>query len=501
MTQAPPLLDTTAATNPYLVGNYAPVHQEQTLTELEVTGSIPGHLDGRYVRNGPNPIGELDPATYHWFMGDGMVHGVRLRDGRAEWYRSRWVRSPHTARALGEPADAQPNKAGGSGIGANTTVITHAGTTLALIEAGVAGYELTDELGTVGPCDFDGTLTGGYSPHPKRDPVTGELHAVSYHFGRANTVQYSVIDTGGRARRIVDITVGGSPMIHDFALTERHVVFLDLPVTFDPRRAVAMSLPGWLQRPAQLVLSTLIGRVRVPNPITAQVLSARNVDLPYSWNPRYPARIGIMPRDGGNRDVRWFDIDPCYVFHTLGAYDEPNEQGGDTVVLDAVRHARMFATDPHGPNEGPSGLHRWRLNLTTGRVAESCLDDHGQEFPRADERLTGRRHRYGYALATTPRSGIAASDAIVRHDLHTGRTTRRSLGAHSQGGEVVFVPHSDTAAEDDGILMGFVYDADTDRSRLTLLDAASLDTVGDIHLPVRVPHGFHGNWLPTTETH
>jgi carotenoid cleavage dioxygenase len=123
-----------ASLNPYLTGNYAPVTEEQTVTELEVTGSIPRHLDGRYIRNGPNPISEVDPMAYHWFTGDGMVHGVRLRDGRAEWYRNRWVRSPEAARALGEPVPAQPAAAGGPGIGANTNVTAQAGKTLALIE-------------------------------------------------------------------------------------------------------------------------------------------------------------------------------------------------------------------------------------------------------------------------------------------------------------------------------------------------------------------------------
>ena len=217
--------------NRYLQGAFAPVHEEFTLTDLEVGGTIPDHLDGRYLRNGPNPIGEIDPELYHWFNGDGMVHGIRIRDGKAEWYRNRWVRAPQAAKALGETSPA--GHFGISLIGANTNVIGHAGKTLALIEAGIANYELSDELDTVGVCDFDGTLTGGYTAHPKRDPDTGELHAVSYSINRGNKVQYSVIGVDGRARRTVDITVAGSPLMHDFSLTERHVVFYDLPVTFD----------------------------------------------------------------------------------------------------------------------------------------------------------------------------------------------------------------------------------------------------------------------------
>jgi len=218
-------------TNRYLDGEFAPVDREYTLTDLEVAGTIPDYLDGRYLRNGPNPIGEIDPQLYHWFVGDGMVHGIRIRDGKAEWYRNRWVRGPQTARALGETPPTGDFRL--SGIGANTNVIGHAGRTLALIESGVANFEMTDELDTVGVCDFDGTLTGGYTAHPKRDPDTDELHAVSYSMYRGNTVQYSVIGADGRARRTVDIEVTGSPMMHDMSLTQKHVIFYDLPVTFD----------------------------------------------------------------------------------------------------------------------------------------------------------------------------------------------------------------------------------------------------------------------------
>ncbi|OOK65549.1 retinal pigment epithelial membrane family protein [Mycobacterium kansasii] len=156
-------------------------------------------------------------------------------------------------------------------LGANTSVLSHAGRTLALVEGGVANYELTEDLDTVGTCDFDGTLTGGYTAHPHRDPGTGELHAVSYSFARGRTVQYSVIDTQGRARRTVDIEVTGSPMMHDFSLTDKYVVIYDLPVTFDVSQVLPAKLPRWLSLPAQLVMQALIGHVRVPGPIAAMM--------------------------------------------------------------------------------------------------------------------------------------------------------------------------------------------------------------------------------------
>src|ERR1700755_2415027 len=258
--------------NPYLDDFLAPVSTEVTATDLAVTGPLPEFLDGRYLRNGPNPVAEVDPATYHWFTGDGMVHGVALHGGKADWYRNRWVRSAAVRAALGEPVTAARNlRAGMQSLGANTNVLAHAGKTLALVEGGVANYELTDELDTLGTCDFDGTLTGGYTAHPHRDPRTGELHAVSYSFARGRTVQYSVIDTHGRARRTVDIEVSGSPMMHDFSLTDKYVVLYALPVTFAPAQVLPAKMPRWLSAPARLALQSLIGRVRVPGPITAMM--------------------------------------------------------------------------------------------------------------------------------------------------------------------------------------------------------------------------------------
>ncbi|MCV7149749.1 carotenoid oxygenase family protein [Mycolicibacterium pyrenivorans] len=475
--------------NRYLEGAFAPLSEEVTLTDLEVTGTIPDHLDGRYLRNGPNPIGEIDPDLYHWFVGDGMVHGIRIRDGRAEWYRNRWVRGPLAAGALGEPAPQ--GRFPISGVGANTNVIGHAGKTLALIESGVANYELTDELDTVGVCDFDGTLTGGYTAHPKRDPDTGELHAVSYSMLRGNTVQYSVIDTDGRARRTVDVEVAGSPMMHDFSLTERHVVFYDLPVTFDARQAATMAVPRGLRLPARLLLSALIGRVRIPDPIAARRPTGPAADrrFPYSWNPKYPARIGVMPREGTNADLRWFDVEPCYVFHPMNAYDS-----GDAVVLDVVRHPKMFDTDHLGPNDGPPTLERWTVDLADGKVRESRIDDRAQEFPRVDERRVGKRHRYGYAPSIG--DGTGGGETLLKHDLVGVGTVTRSFGAGKELGEFVFHPSSPGAAEDDGVLMGYVYDRATDRSELAILDAQSLEDVACIRLPHRVPAGFHGNWVP-----
>ena len=442
----------TTTENRYLQGNFAPVTEEVTAAELPVTGSLPEVLDGRYLRNGPNPMGQPEPSTYHWFTGDGMVHGIRLRDGRAEWYRNRWVRSAAVAEALGEPVRPGPVHAD-MDFSANTNVVGHAGRTFAIVEAGSRPYELTYDLDTVGVSDFSGTLPGGYTAHPKRDPATGELHAMSYFWGWGNLVQYSVIDRAGLVRKVVDVEVGGPVSIHDMSLTERFAVIYDLPVVFDLDAATSGS------------------------------------SFPYRWDPDYHARVGLLDREGGADDVRWFDVEPCYVFHPMNAYDD-----GEQVVLDVVRHPKMFDTNRLGPDEGLPMLERWTVDLAGDKVRTERLDDLGQEFPRVDERLVGRRHRFGYAAAF-----LEDESALVKHDLDRRTSEVRPLPSGGGGAsEPIFVPSAPDAAEDDGYVLALVYDTERQASDLLVLNAADFTGAPQavVHLPTRVPYGFHGNWVP-----
>ena len=477
--------------NPYLNGNYAPVREEITEFDLAVTGTIPTYLDGRYLRIGPNPLADPDPARYHWFIGEGMAHGLRLRDGTAHWYRNRYVRSAHVARALGEVWPGGPH-GGGFDFAANTNIIGHAGKTFAIAEIGVRPYELTDELETVGPSDFCGTLFGGYTAHPKRDPQTGELHAVSYNPMRGNVVQYTVIAVDGKVRRTVNIRLNAQTMMHDFSLTENYVVLYDLPVALD----LGGALRGGPAKAAAAMLTRLAEHHAAPDFLLRTIMrrSERSGPprggMPYRWAPERQARVGVLPRKGTAADIRWFEVQPCYVFHPLNAYED-----GDRIVLDVVRHASVFNSGARIVPDA-STLDRWTVDLSTGKVAEERLDDTSQEFPRVDERLVGRRHRYGFAVGYA--DGAAGTpDSILKHDVATQRTQSMRFGAGCEPGEFVFVPSADDAAEDDGVAMGFVYDRSTDRSDLVLLDGQTLETVASVHLPARVPHGFHGNWVPT----
>jgi carotenoid cleavage oxygenase len=307
-------------------------------------------------------------------------------------------------------------------------------------------------------------------------------------------VRYTVLGTDGRIRRTVDIEVDGVPMMHDFSLTEHYVVLYDLPVTFNTARAVSR-LPRLLRPLARWQVSRALSRPAMAERLANAAArpgrgryDGRN--FPYLWNPRYPARVGVLPRDGGPADVRWFEVNPCFVFHPLNAYEADN-----TLVLDVVRHERVFSTELRGPGdqERTPTLDRWTVDLAAGKILESRLDDRSQEFPRIDERLTGRPHRYGYAV-----NGRSEQNYVIKHDLEKGESTVRTLEAWQQTSEFSFIPDRPDAAEDEGTLIGYVYNSDTDRSDLVLLDAGTLEDVATIHLPARVPQGFHGNWIPAS---
>jgi carotenoid cleavage dioxygenase len=432
----------------HLRGNFAPVGTEVTSDDLPTVGGIPGALRGRYIRNGPNPkTGE----SSHWFLGDGMLHGVELRDGRAVSYRNRWVRT----RAFLEGARSiEPDGTRDLTVGlANTHVVTHAGRIFALVETSFP-TEVTKDLETVGCFDFDGQLTTGMTAHPKICPTTGELHFFFYSF-MPPFLTYHRADASGRLVQSEPIDVPGPTMIHDFAITDRHVVFMDLPVVFDLELAMA----------------------RV---------------MPYRWSDDYGARLGVMPRGGKGGDVRWFDIAPCYVFHPLNAYEDDD----GTIVMDVVRYPELWR--PGVSVVPPASLHRWRIDIADGRVTETPLDERAVEFPRIDDRRNGLAHRYGYAVYTERGIDQSTGTALLKYDLRTGASAVHDFGPGRVPAEPVFVPASPTAGEDEGWVLTYVYDGARDGSDLVILDATDFTRkpVATISLPQRVPFGFHGSWIP-----
>ncbi|MDQ2638747.1 MAG: carotenoid oxygenase family protein [Actinomycetota bacterium] len=428
-------------------GNYAPVTDELTEFDLPVEGAIPPELDGWYLRNGPNPR----QASAHWFVGDGMIHGVRIEGGRAAWYRNRWVRTESFEKDFPlYNADGSRNLR--SSV-ANTHVVNHAGKTLALVEASLP-YEITNDLETLGAYDFGGKLVDSMTAHPKICPTTGEMHFFGYGSIFAPHVTYHRAEADGELSINRPLDVPALTMMHDFALTAKHVVFMDLPLVFN--LDIAMKAES---------------------------------DMPYRWDDNYGARFGVLRRDDPFGEVRWFDIDPCYVFHVANAYDTAGPDG-DHIELQAVRYPELWRDS--GGFDADGVLWSWTIDLRTGTVTERQLDDRAVEFPRIDDRLATLPARYAVSVG---------DNRLVRHDLSTGDAVEHVFGTpESPGvpGEAVFVPStSGPADESSGWYLGYVYDPARDGSDLVIIDASDFTgaPAARIKLPQRVPFGFHGNWI------
>ncbi|MFI6422847.1 carotenoid oxygenase family protein [Streptomyces sp. NPDC050842] len=429
-----------------------PVTRETTVPAPGVLGTLPTELDGTFLTIGPNPLHR--PPGEHPFAGDGMVHALRLQGGRAHWYRNRWLRTDRAARILGElPA---PGPRYGLNDNANANLVHHAGRTLALGDGGPRPLQIDQALDTVARIDFDGTLPGGFAAHPQHDPLTGELHAIATSH-EAPYATYLVVDVHGRVRRRVPVPLKRPVMMHAFSLTEHYALVYDLPVVFSPAAAAAGSR------------------------------------VPYAWDDGHGARLGLLPRNGGPDDILWVELPPCFVFHPVNAYETHRH-----IVVDVIRHPRVFDRDPHRPGETPSTLTRWTVDTAAGTVVEEQLSGLLQESPVIDDRIRGTRHRYAFATALDP-SGreLLGGPALLRHDLATGLTDTHRLPPGRTSGEAVFVPREARAPEADGWLLSMVTDERTGRGELMVLDTADFTgpPAAVVPLPVPVPHGFHAAWV------
>jgi len=452
--------------SPFLQGNYAPVPEEIIVENLEIVGALPKALHGMFVRNGPNP--QFPPrGHYHWFDGDGMLHGVRLAEGKAS-YRNRYVRTAgwQLEREAGEalwggfndppsisrvPAGSPRFKNTG-----NTALVLHHKKLLALWEGGNPHEIRLPDLETLGEYTFNGTLQHHFTAHPKVDPHAGEMLCFGHRLARAPFLTYSVVNASGAIVHTAIIELPRPVLMHDFAVTARYAIFMDLPQVFDLQRAMQSQPPLY-------------------------------------FAPDFGARFGILPRYGDNSQVTWFTASACYVFHTLCAYEDGNE-----VVLVACRYQQYpqsvtFGGSYANPDRDANTpyLYEWRFNLQSGASRERPLDDRPSEFPRIHEGHMGSKTRFGYAMGDRRR-------ALFKYDLHTGKSVLHVHGPGRFGGEGVFVPHPTATSEDHGWVVTYVYDTSTDKSEMIIVNAQDFEArpVARVQLPQRIPYGFHGIWIP-----
>jgi carotenoid cleavage dioxygenase len=457
--------------SPFLEGNFAPVSDERSDETLRIVGTLPAELDGLFLRNGPNP--RFAPlGAYHWFDGDGMVHAIRIADGKAS-YRNRWVRTrehmieQQAGRALwkglGEPPDFS-NPHGFSKNVSNTSFVFHAGKLLSIWEGGVP-YELCPHtLETRGPYTFGGRLKGPLTAHPKRDPETGELFFFGYG-PLAPYLRYYVASPEGEIEEAQNIELPRPVMMHDFLITEHYAVFLALPAVLRLDRA-------------------LQGKSFI------------------HWQPEAGARIGVMPRYGRARELRWYPVPPFFMYHAANAWEE-----GDKLVFTGGRMPGTFmAADAPSSAEAEllerrevGVMTRFTLDLKSGAFHEQALDDASIGFETASDALLGRKTRFNYASVSR---GVRPSEAaemvaIRKYDLERGGFHTHCFEEGVAGGECVFVAKRAPRSEDDGYLLALTHDAKRDVSALRVIDARRIEAppLALVELARRVPFGFHARWV------
>ena len=435
-------------------GTKAPVTDELDVGDLTVTEGVLPPISGRLVRRGPNPVGPVG-ENYQWFTGTGMVHAIDLDAGHPTRFLNRWVRTPEVSQALGETtsipptAEADTDTATETDI-ANTSAMLVAGDLLAMTET-CQPYVLDQNLGTVGRQDFGAGVTE-FTAHPHTDPVTGEVFAFGYGGNAESTCTLYRIDPNGALLDRRQIELLGPRAVHDLAMTEQHVIVWDLPLEYSNDDPTV---------------------------------------FPYAWNREGAARVGLLDRRDLSSPVRWFDIDPCFVFHALNAYD--TDSG---VVIDLVQFDRIFDVDRTGPGDPyPPQLWRWEIDHSATVAQRTLIDERIQEFPKLDDRRWGQPYRYGYTVELMSATG---AQSLVAHDTVGGETQAWSTEPKRSLSEAIFVPESATAGENEGWLLAI--DSDRDHSDLVVFDATEVAAgpVGRVRLPQRIPDGFHGDWIPSS---
>lgn len=452
--------------DPHLSGNFLPVRRETDATDLPVVaGRIPKELRGVYMRNGPNP--EFAPISYTYPLdGDGMIHAVFLEDGRAR-YRNRFVQTASLAveRRAGHavfPSFARPAPVDPAVFlpgetpapfknGAFVNIIRHGDHLLALNEATTC-YEMNMALETLGPWTAGTAQPVRMGAHNRRHPRTGDLHALEYTW-REPVVRFHRFNPSGLLVETRQVTLPMPTMVHDFILTERHIVLIAGPAVFDIEAAKA-------------------GRSML------------------QWRPDIGMRIALLPLDGG--PTTWIEGAPFYVYHFANGF----ERGGK-ILVDYVHHERFsFAADGMVPT-----FRRLTIDPARRSFSIAPYSDVVTEFPRVNHLREALPTRYAYVPTLTaslkqadPPS--ATFNTLQKVDTETGRIARHDFG-DAIVGEAAFVPRPGATREDDGWLAAFVYEPQAERSRFVLLDAGDItrEPVAVVALPQRVPQGLHGNWI------
>nr|WP_166179600.1 carotenoid oxygenase family protein [Altererythrobacter segetis] len=467
-------------------GFLAPQRFDADLLDCEVEGTIPADMDGDFVRVGGEwfyPPKFPDDAPLH---SDGYISRFRFKDGRVA-YKGRFVRTPRFEANLAagrqqfgyyrNPFTCEAAVRGLNGTVSNTAPLVHAGKLFTLKEDALPIEIDPDTLDTIGQWDFGGDYKSEtFTAHPKVDPTSGEMIAFGYEAtGLASDDLFVYfIDGHGQVAREVRLKVPYVSMIHDFAVTQDHLIFPFACYTTSMERLEA-------------------GKVH------------------WAWNRQLPSMIGVMRRDGDGSDIRWFKGPERCMMHVFNAYSE-----GDKVVLHAPFYESNFFPffpnvdgSPWDPTKAVAYVRRLTFDL--GKPGESW--DEEILFPnpigdlgKVDSRYTTLPQRYAFtnfADAARPfdeaRTGMPRAritNTYGRFDLHTGAIDRLFVGDTHTLQECSFVPRRGSSEEGDGYLIGTVSNLVEMRTELVIADAQRLGEgeLARLHLPFRAAAQVHGCW-------
>lgn len=464
--------------HPYRTGAWQPNTKEYDVIEPEVVGELPQDLAGVYLRNTENPLHD-SLGRYHPFDGDGMLHSLYIDSGYVE-YRNRYIRTDGYAAELeaGEPLWAglreNPKLSKRDGWGARTR-LKDASSTDVVVHNGVAAssfyqcgdvYELDPRtLEHRGKASWVNDVTPGWgvSAHTKVDEATGEMLFFNYS-KEAPYMHYGVVGANGNLEHYIPIELPGPRLPHDMAFTKQYAILNDLPLFWDPE---------------------------------ALVHGAHAV----RFFPELPSRFGIVPRRGASSEVKWFEAKPTFVLHWINAYEE-----GDEVILDGYTQDPRHGTRTSGLPESLSpfsmldmhaiGAHayRWRFNMRTGETKEGPLEDGISEFGMINPSIAGKPYEYTWAMTTKP--GWFLFDGLMRLNVQSGDVQRYQWPEGVFASESPMAPRVGSRAEDDGYVITYVSNMNTDTSECQIFAADDITSgpICAIKLPQRICVGTHSYW-------
>ncbi len=467
-------------------GFNAPGRFECDLHDLEVVqGEVPVELEGSFFRVGPDPQFPPKNGDDIPLNGDGMACAFRFSKGRVS-LSTRYIRTPKfvAEREAGQalfgvyrnPYTDDPSVAGLSRGTANTNLVWHAGRLLALKEDSQPIEIDPHTLETLGTWDFHGALKSPTcTAHPKIDPVTGEMIFYGYEAkGEATPdIAYYVADRHGRITQEHWFQAPYASMVHDFGVTQEHVVF-------------AIS------------------------PLVANLDLMRQGGPHFGWDGQRDVHVGIFPRATGPRDIRWFRAPTCFSSHVLNAFTDGSKVHFDTPAGEMVVFPffPLLSGGPFDQAKATPYIERWSFDLAQpGEGFERRrLSDIPGEFPRVDDRFAGGNVRHAWMVArdtTRERPATNASisgktfDALAHLDLAQQRTHLYYVGDNASTQEPIFAPRPGSSTEGDGYVMALVNRLGEMRNDLVILDAQAFDKgpVATLRLPLRLRNGLHGNWV------